>query len=66
MSRCVRGCIRRRLGWWAAASLVFFIIALIATGGNAVLAAAIAGVTLGVGTLTIAANCYLQCRPQVG
>jgi hypothetical protein len=44
----------------------FFHHCLNCDGGNAVLAAAIAGVTLGVGTLTIAANCYLQCRPQVG
>lgn len=62
MWSCIFDCIARRIGFWAAVSLGFFIVALLATAGNVILAAIIAGIVLGGGTLTIALNCFISCR----
>lgn len=57
MWRCVWRCLRSKLGWWAVLGLAAFITALLATGGNVVLAAAIAGVTLS--TFAFGSSCEL-------
>lgn len=64
MGKCIWNCMREKLGFWAVVSLISFVVLLVITGGNVPLAAALAGVALAAGVITIAANCYLRCKKR--